>query len=88
VGAPIVELAMVAVAAYVVARHGLPALVRGEGEVDRRWLVTTGHALAVVWGTVVLVWALGLTTPLTARLALVCSLVVLAVGLCPRRPGA
>ncbi|WP_456466538.1 hypothetical protein [Methanopyrus sp.] len=88
VGAPIVEASLVAVAAYVVARHGVPALVRGEGEVDRRWLVAVGHALAAVWASVAVAWACGVTTPLTVRLAVWCSLVVLAVGVCPRRSGA
>ena len=82
--APIVEVVILGLACYVVVRRGLPALKSGEGEIDERWVKTTAHSVGVIVAVTVIVKLLGLDTPLTYRLALVCSLAVLAVGLCPR----
>ncbi|WP_457620089.1 hypothetical protein [Methanopyrus sp.] len=82
--APIVEIVLLGLACYVVVREGLPALKSGEGEVDERRVSATLHSVGTIVAVTVVVKLLGLDTPLTYRLALVCSLAVLAVGLCPR----
>ncbi|WP_456483220.1 hypothetical protein [Methanopyrus kandleri] len=82
--APIVETVILGLACYVVVRKGLPALKSGEGEIDERWVKATAHSVGAIVAVTVIVKLLGLDTPLTYRLALVCSLAVLAVGLCPR----
>ncbi|WP_456481639.1 hypothetical protein [Methanopyrus sp.] len=83
--APIVEVVILGLACYVVVRRGLPALKSGEGEIDERQVKATAHSVGAIVVATVVAKLSGLDTPLTYRLALVCSLAVLAVGLCPRR---